>query len=57
MGGHHMTSIRVAIASLLAAAAMLAGGALVQHKAEASVSHKVVVAGPITCCEDGAITG
>jgi hypothetical protein len=53
---HHMTSIRVAIASLLAAAAMLAGGALVQHS-EASVSHKVVVAGPITCCEDGAITG
>jgi hypothetical protein len=52
-----MTSIRIGVASLLAAAAMLAGGALVQHKAAPSVSHKVVVAGPITCCGDDATTG
>ena len=47
-----MTSIRIAIASLLAAGALLAGGALVQHSAGASVGHGVVVAGPTPCCED-----
>jgi len=47
-----MTSIRIALASLLAAGALLAGGALVQHSAEASVSHTVVVAGLTPCCED-----
>lgn len=45
-----MTSIRIAIASLLAAGALLAGGTVVQHSAAASVSHKIVVAGPIPCC-------
>jgi len=47
-----MTSIRIAVASLLAAAAMLAGGALVQHNAPAGASHRIVVADPIPCCYD-----
>jgi hypothetical protein len=47
-----MTSIRIAIACLLSAGALLAGGALPQHNARPSVSHTVVVAGPIPCCED-----
>jgi hypothetical protein len=47
-----MTSIRIAIASLVAAGALLAGGALAQHNAGASVSHTVVVAGPVACCGD-----
>jgi hypothetical protein len=47
-----MISIRIAIASLLTAAAVLAGGALAQHTATASVSHKTTVAGGIACCED-----
>jgi len=46
-----MTSIRIAIASLLAAGALLAGGAFAQHNAGATVSHTVVVAGPEPCCE------
>jgi hypothetical protein len=46
-----MISIRIVIASLLAAGAVLAGGALAQHNAGASVSHTVVVAGPLPCCE------
>jgi hypothetical protein len=50
-----MTSIRIAIASLLAAGALLAGGALAQHDAAASVSHAVVVAGPTPCCEEATI--
>ena len=45
-----MTSIRIAVASLLAAAAMLAGGALVQHNAAVSAGHKIVVADPIPGC-------
>ena len=51
-----MTSIRIAIASLLAAGALLAGGALVQHSGAASVSHKIVVAGITPCCGDGEVT-
>lgn len=47
-----MTSIRIAIASLLAAGALLAGGALAQHNAGTSVSHTMVMAGPAPCCED-----
>jgi len=47
-----MTSIRIAIASILAAGALLAGGALAQHSAGTIVSHAVVVAGPTPCCED-----
>jgi len=47
-----MTSIRIAVASLLAAAAMLAGGALVQHNAPVDASHRIVVADPIPCCVD-----
>jgi hypothetical protein len=45
-----MNIIRIAIASLLAAGTLLAGGAVVQHNAAASVSHKTVVAGPVPCC-------
>jgi hypothetical protein len=52
-----MTSIRIAIASLLAAGALLAGGALAQHNAPVSASHSVVVAGPTPCCEEEAIIG
>jgi hypothetical protein len=48
---HHMTRIRIAAASLLAAGALLTGGALAQHVAGASASHTVIVAGPIPCCE------
>jgi hypothetical protein len=47
-----MISIRIAVASLLAAGALLAGGALAQHISGVGVSHAVVVAGPIGCCED-----
>jgi hypothetical protein len=47
-----MTSIRIAVASLLAAAAIVAGGALVQHTAAVSASHRTVVADPILCCDD-----
>lgn len=46
-----MTSIRIAIASLLAAVAVVAGGALAHHDAAPSASHKVVVAGEIECCD------
>jgi hypothetical protein len=47
-----MTSIRIALASILAAGALLAGGALAQHSAVAGVHHPVVMAGPEPCCED-----
>jgi hypothetical protein len=47
-----MTSIRIAIASLLAAGTLLAGGTLAMHSAAASVSHQIVVAGPVMCCGD-----
>jgi hypothetical protein len=46
-----MTRIRIAIASLMTAAAVLAGGAFVHHDAVASASHKGVVAGVIDCCD------
>ncbi len=45
-----MTSIRIAIASLLAAGALLAGGAVVQHNVSVTMSHKTVVASPVGCC-------
>jgi hypothetical protein len=48
-----MTSTRIAIASLLAAAAVLAGGAIAQHDA---VSHATVVASPVHCCDDAVST-
>jgi hypothetical protein len=51
MGGNHMTSIRIVLASLLAAGTVLAGGALAQHSGAASVSHKIIVASPVPCCE------
>jgi hypothetical protein len=47
-----MTSIRIAVASLLAVAAMLAGGALGQHSAPAGAHHRIDVADPIPCCVD-----
>jgi hypothetical protein len=43
-------AIRIAIASLLTAGALLAGGAVAQHTASASISHKTVLAGPVGCC-------
>jgi len=46
-----MISIRIAIASLLAAGALLGGGVLGQHNGAASVSHKIVLAGPVLCCD------
>jgi hypothetical protein len=46
-----MTRIRIAVASLLAAVAVLAGGAIVHHDAAQSLSHKAVVAGEIDCCD------
>jgi hypothetical protein len=46
-----MNIIRIAIASLLAAGTMLAGGAVAQHSAAASISHKTVVASPVLCCD------
>jgi len=48
-----MTSIRIAIATLLAVGALLAGGAAVQHNASAATSHQTVVAsgGPVLCCD------
>lgn len=46
-----MTSIRIAIASLLTAGVLFGGGAILQHSAAASISHKSVVAGPIECCD------
>jgi hypothetical protein len=46
-----MTSIRIAIASLLAAGTLLAGGAIAQHHDAASVSHAIVAAGPEPCCD------
>jgi hypothetical protein len=46
-----MTSIRIAVASLLAAGALLAGGALAQHNAGTSASRAIVVAGLTPCCE------
>jgi hypothetical protein len=50
---NHMTSIRIAIATLLAVGALLAGGAAVQHNASAATSHQTVVAsgGPVLCCD------
>jgi hypothetical protein len=47
-----MISIRIAIASLLAAGVLLAGGAYAQHNARASVSRTAVEAGPYPCCDD-----
>jgi hypothetical protein len=45
-------AIRILIASLLAAGSLLAGGAVAQHSASATISHKVVLAGPEPCCDD-----
>lgn len=47
-----MTSVRIAIASLLAAGALIAGGAVAQHSPSASMSHRTVLAGPAPCCSD-----
>jgi hypothetical protein len=47
-----MTSIRIAIASLLAAGAVLAGGAVAHNDAAVSAGHRIVVADPIPCCFD-----
>jgi hypothetical protein len=56
-----MSSIRIVIASLLAAGAVLSGGAflsrgaLIHHDAPSSISHKVVAAMPEPCCDDIAV--
>jgi hypothetical protein len=47
-----MTSIRVTIASLLAAGTLLAGGAIIQHNVSVTMSHQTVVASPVPCCGD-----
>lgn len=45
-----MNIVRIVIASLFAAASLLAAGAMADHSA-ASLSHKTVVAGPVLCCD------
>ena len=45
-----MNVARIVIASLFAAALLLAAGASAEHSAP-SVSHKTVVAGPVLCCD------
>jgi hypothetical protein len=45
-------TVRIAVASLLAAGALLAGGAVAQHSTSATISHKIVLAGPEPCCGD-----
>jgi hypothetical protein len=45
-------TVRIAVASLLAAGALLAGGAAAQHASSATISHKIVVAGADPCCGD-----
>lgn len=47
-----MTSIRITIASLLAAGTLLAGGAVLQHNISVTMSHRTVVASPVLCCDD-----
>ena len=44
-----MISIRIAIASLLTAGALAAGGLVAQHEATAATTHHAV-AGPVRCC-------
>lgn len=46
-------TVRLAIASVLAAGALLAGGAVAQHSASASIGHKIVLASPEPCCDEG----
>lgn len=48
-----MTTVRIAIASLLAAGALLAGGTIAQHNSSTGISHRTVVAGPVLCCGAG----
>jgi hypothetical protein len=50
-----MTAIRIALASLLAAGALLAGGAAAQHSDTTSIGQKIVVAGPVPCCGSEAV--
>ena len=45
-----MNIARIVIASLFAAASLLAAGAMAEHSA-ASLSHKTAVAGPVLCCD------
>ena len=48
-----MTSIRIAIASVLAAAAMFTGAAIAHHDARpAGYSQRTVVASPVLCCDE-----
>lgn len=45
-----MNIARIVIASLFAAASLLAGGAIAEHSV-ASMAHKTVIASPILCCD------
>jgi hypothetical protein len=51
-----MKIARIVIASAFAAGSLLAGGAIVEHST-ASVNHKTVVAGPISCCGEDVTHG
>ena len=45
-----MNIARIVIASLIAAASLLTGGAIAEHSA-ASMSDKTVIASPVPCCD------
>ncbi len=45
-----MNIARIVIASLFAAASLLAAGAMAEHST-ASMSHKTVIASPVPCCD------
>jgi hypothetical protein len=45
-----MNIARIVIASVVAAASVLAAGAVAEHSAT-SMTHKTVIAGPIPCCD------
>jgi hypothetical protein len=45
-----MNIARILIASVVAAASVLAAGAMAEHSA-ASMSHKTVIASPVPCCD------
>jgi len=45
-----MNVARIVIASLFAAASLLAAGVSAEHSAP-SISHQTVIAGPVLCCD------
>ena len=51
-----MTSIRIAIASVSAAAAIITGAAIAHHDARpAGDSQRTVVASPVLCCDEAMV--